>query len=585
MSDRTQIDEIKSKLDIVNIVTPYVPALKRSGRNYFGLCPFHKEKTPSFSVNPELGLFKCFGCGEGGDVIKFIEKIEGIDFAKALEIAGAKAGIKIVHHTSPQQQKEVHIKQEILRANSLSSEFFNYVLLKHPLGQIGRDYAHKRKLTKEIVKNFSIGLAPAGYENLKSFLIKKGFKENDLVTWGLLVEKNGKIYDKFRKRLMFPVIDHQGDVVGFSGRSIETEEKGPKYLNSPETAVYKKSKTLYGLFQAKESIRKAGFAILVEGNIDILSSHKAGVANIIAPLGTALTLEQIYLLKRYADTIYFALDTDNAGQKALLKDLMMIDQVGMSAFVLDINNYKDIDDLITNGGNWQDIVAHPVELVIYFLQSLQKKYDISKPMEKNKYIRQILEIISKIQNPLLINDYLNKLESVVNIDVTVLLTELNKIRDTLRKNNLNELPTDHKLFIEINQKQEQENVIYKYILALLLNNQKYSLESIKDRISEVRDLMPSPVYQVVFEEIISNSSGEGLGEEEFTLYSECALMPMDVFKDEPHFIHEVLVLINRLKKGKIINEIEEIKKSNNLDTDQEKLLLLKRLTKEIAKLK
>ena len=202
MSDRTQIEEIKSRLDIVSVVSQYVPSLKRSGHNHFGLCPFHKEKTPSFSVNSELGLFKCFGCQEAGDVIKFIEKIEGLDFPKALEYAAKKAGVILKHTTGTKDIEADRIKKDILSANSLASEFFNYLLLKHPSGEVCRQYAEKRKLTKNVLENFKIGYAPLGFENLKNFLTKKGFKERDLVNWGLLVEKNGKIYDKFRNRFI-----------------------------------------------------------------------------------------------------------------------------------------------------------------------------------------------------------------------------------------------------------------------------------------------------------------------------------------------------------------------------------------------
>ena len=585
MSDRTQIDDIKSKLDIVSVILPYIPSLKRSGHNYFGLCPFHKEKTPSFSVNSELGLFKCFGCGEGGDVIKFIEKIEGIDFIKALEIAANRAGVQLVHQTNPLQIHDAQIRTKILQANSLTTEFFNYILLKHAQGKTGREYAEQRKLTKEAIQLFNIGFAPSGYENLKTFLKKRGFDEKDLVSWGLLVEKNGRIYDKFRNRLMFPVTDHQGDVVGFSGRLIDPEDKGPKYLNSPETPVYKKSKILFGLFQAKEFIRKAGFAVLVEGNIDILSSHKAGVPNIVAPLGTALTLEQLNLLKRYTDTVYFALDTDSAGQKALIKDLTLIDQIGMNAFVIDIKEFKDVDEMIINGGNWKEATTRPVELVLYFLNSLQKKYDLSKPQEKRKYITQILEILSKIHDPVLVGDYLNKLEDIVKIEANILYSELQKVKITLKNNQLEELPEEHKLSITIDKKQDQEFTVYNYLLTLLLNHQTFSLDIWKKNHDYLKTLMPNLLYQTVVETILFGKSIQNFSEKELEIYSNCALMPIEPFEDEQKYLQEIDTVIHRIKKAGIIKKIEEIKNNIKLNSDQDNMVRLQQLTKELSKLK
>jgi DNA primase len=489
MSDRTQIEEIKSKLDIVSVVSQYVPTLKRSGRNHFGLCPFHKEKTPSFSVNSELGLFKCFGCQEAGDVIKFIEKIEGLDFPKALEEAAKRAGVVLKKTSSPRDIEAEKQKKDLLSANSLACEFYNYLLLKHPSGEICREYAQKRKLPKDILEKFKIGYAPAGYENLKNFLIKKGFNQNDLVNWGLLVNKNGKIYDKFRKRFMFPIISHQGDIIGFSGRLIDPEDKGPKYLNSPETPVYKKSNTLFGLYQSKEAIRKEGFAVLVEGNVDILSSHKAGIKNIVAPLGTALTSEQVSLLKRYCDTVYFALDTDDAGQKALIKDLGMVDFAGMNSSILDIGQYNDVDALITNGGNWEETVKNPKDVVIYFIETLQKKYDLTKPLEKNKFIKQILEIITRINNPVLINDYLNKMVGIVRIDLAVLASELKKIKEILKTNNIDTLPETTVLNIGSNAVLENENMRTKYFLGLLMNRGIYKNVKLEDRFEEIEELI------------------------------------------------------------------------------------------------
>lgn len=581
MSDRTQIEEIKSKLDIVSVISQYVPSLKRTGRNYFGLCPFHKEKTASFSVNPELGLFKCFGCQEAGDVIKFLERIEGLEFPKALELAAKKAGVILKTTSNPRDIEADKMKKELLRANSLTCEFFNYLLLKHESGEVCREYAQRRKLPKNILEKFKIGYAPSGYENLKHFLLKKGFKENDLVNWGLLVSKNGRIYDKFRKRFMFPIISHQGDVIGFSGRLIDPEDKGPKYLNSPETPVYKKSNTLFGLFQAKESIRKEGFAILVEGNVDILSSHKASVSNIVAPLGTALTNEQIKLLKRYCDTVYFALDTDSAGQKALIKDLGMVDAAGISAFILDIGKYKDVDELITSGGNWEDTVKTPKDAVIYFIESLQKKYDLTKPLEKNKFIKQILEIITRISNPVLVNDYLNKMVSIVGIELAILGNEFKKIKELLKTKNLDTLPDSIVLDIKSDPRMENEGMRIKYLLGLLMNGNGSRDDSIKEKYDEIKELLPNDLYRSVLKTIANKSSPNKLAEEEFKIYSDCALLPVETFEDEDIFHHELNSVILRLKKEKIKKEIEELRNDSELDLNPEKQERLQHLTKEL----
>lgn len=585
MSDRAQIEEIKAKLDIVSVITQYVPSLKRSGRNYFGLCPFHKEKTPSFSVNPELGMFKCFGCQEGGDVIKFIEKIEGLEFPKALELAAKKAGVELKTTSDPRDIERDKARKDLLSANSLTCEFYNYLLFKHVSGEAGRDYAQLRKLPKETLEKFKIGYAPSGYENLKHFLIKKGFKEKNLVEWGLLVERNGKVYDKFRKRLMFPIINHQGDIVGFSGRLIDPEDKGPKYLNSPETAVYKKSKILFGLFQAKEAIRKDGFAILVEGNVDILSSHKAGVGNIVAPLGTALTPDQVGLLKRYTDNIYFALDTDNAGQKALIKDLGIIDEQGLNAFVINLGKFKDVDEMITGGGNWGEAVRNPIDVVMYFMEALRSKYDLIRPLEKNKYIQQILEIISRIHNPILINDYLNKLEGVVKIELSVLSTELTKIKGFMKTNNLDTLPDSVITNLKIDPQKDADLLIMRYFLGLLLNKNNYSIKNIIENKAEMRELLSLEIVRNVFDSIIEGSDPKKLKEEEFGFYSDCALLPVEVFSDEDAYQRELKSVIDRLKKEKIKKEIDEIKSDPELDLNESKLQRLQHLTKELVWLK
>jgi len=469
MDDRNQIEEIKSKLDIANVILQYVPNLKRSGRNYFGLCPFHKEKTPSFSVNPELGLFKCFGCGEGGDVIKFLERIEGLDFPKALELAATKAGVTLKKTFSKESQKFKEEKEKIIEANQLSAKFFNYILLKHASGELCRKYVEKRKIDKREIDTFLIGYAPNTFNGLKGFLNKKGYQDKDLVKWGLLVEKNGKIYDKFRGRLMFPIVNHQGDTVGFSGRMIDDKTLGPKYLNSPETLVYKKSNTLFGLQQAKDTIRMDGFVILVEGNIDLLSSHKAGIKNIVAPLGTALTIEQVKLIKRYCDKVYFAYDTDVAGQKALIRSFELAEIENLESYVLDIGKFKDVDDLITTGGDWITTVENPKEIVSYLISTVAKKYDLSNTKFKTKYVSEILGYISRVMSPVARADYIKQVSEIVDINQDILNTELDN-----RVKSKREVPIDESIHTKpeapiVQHITQLQNLVLEFIGLLYAN--------------------------------------------------------------------------------------------------------------------
>ncbi len=426
----SQVDEIKEKLNIVDVVQEYVPSLKRSGRNFFGLCPFHQEKTPSFSVNPELNIFKCFGCGEGGDILTFIEKIEGVDFSKALELAAKKAGVTLKKFDTPQARKFREKKQRALEAHRLAAEYYHYILTEHETGKVGLSYATKaRKIEIEQIEKFKLGYAPKNFNNLVKFLTKKGFKEAELVEFGLLARKGRNTYDKFRGRLMHPIFSMQGDVVGFSGRIIDKEDKGPKYLNSPETVIYKKKNLVYGGYQAKEAMRQAGFVVLVEGNIDIISSHRAGIANIVCPLGTALTDEQLKLLKRYVEEIYFAFDTDQAGKKALLRSLEMAEKQGFAAKAVDLGEFGDSDDLICSDGGvrlWKQRVKSAEEIPEFIIEKFKEDYDLNNASQKQKYIRSCLPFIAKLRDEIKIDHYLQTLEIVTGTKYDVLKKLLDK---------------------------------------------------------------------------------------------------------------------------------------------------------------
>lgn len=574
MSNRDQIEAIKESLDIVSVIQGYVPDLKKSGRNYFGRCPFHKEKTPSFSVNPELRLFKCFGCQEGGDVIKFLEKIEGLDFPKALELAAQKAGIILKKTYSPEDDELKKQKDRLLEANLLTAKYYNYLLLEHKIGLPGKEYAKRRKLNEKELKEFLIGYAPIGYENLKNFLLKRGFNLSELVSWGLLVSKNGRVYDKFRGRLMFSIFDHQGDIVGFSGRLISDESMGPKYLNSPETLVYKKSKILYGLFQAKDSIRKNGFVVLVEGNVDILSSHGAGVPNIVAPLGTALTIDQVKLMKRYADSIYFALDTDSAGQKALEKDLPLLEEQGIKAYILDLGDYKDVDELIVKGGDWEKVLEKPNEVVPYFITSLKNKYDLDKAFERSEYIRKILGFISKTADPLLKNDYLQRLQDSAGIDMSVLRNELVKM-------DKNDKGTGKEQGEIIKEKQEKY-VLTKYLLALIMEHKQYKQQIKKELLGY--DYWVDKRYGSVYKAIWEANLASTFNLDEQELFEEVSLMIVPVIEDEEKFIRELRQVLQRIKKEKIKEELDAFRFIKLEDKTGVTLNRIQELAKELSKL-
>lgn len=437
--DRSIIDQIKSKLDIVSVIQEYIPNMKRASKNYFALCPFHNEKSASFCINEEIQRYKCFGCGESGDLITFIEKIEGIDFPKALEIAAKKAGIELDKSNYKKDEKTSKEKEELLKVNRLTAEYYHYILTKHKSGEIGRNYVKKRQLAEKEIETFLIGYAPRGFENLKSFLIKRGYKLDKLVEWSLLVQKNGKTYDKFRNRLMFPIHNHVGDIVGFSGRIINPDDI-PKYLNSSETLVYRKSNVVYGLFQGKNEIRKSKKAILVEGNVDVPMAHKFGINNVVAPMGTALTIDQLKLIKRYADEIIFCFDTDQAGEKALMRAFEMAEQIGIYSKVLNIGNYQDLDEILKNE---PDKVRKSIEstesVVENLIKRLLKRTKLDSAKNKSDFVSNIIPFVRLVNDKVEQASYIQKIAIIVELSEELIWNELKnnknskKITDIFQK--------------------------------------------------------------------------------------------------------------------------------------------------------
>jgi len=315
-----QIEQIRQKVDVVELVGEQV-VLKKAGRNFKGLCPFHEEKTPSFMVSPERQIFKCFGCQEGGDVYGWLMKREGMEFAEALRTLADKVGIEL---KSFRPSKEQQVREKLLEINHLASEYYHYLLMTHKLGKKALQYLMKRGITKALMKRFKLGYSSNEWEGLINFLVKKkGYKVEELEMAGLGIKGQRGYYDRFRNRVMFSLFDHRSRVVGFAGRVFEKEETQAKYVNTPETSLYHKSNILYGLEITKEAVKKANKAVVVEGEIDAISSYKAGVKNVVAIKGSALTEGQVELLKRFCENIVLALDADVAGDQAARRKIQM----------------------------------------------------------------------------------------------------------------------------------------------------------------------------------------------------------------------------------------------------------------------
>lgn len=431
----TDVEEIKSRLSLVDLISEYIP-LKKAGSNFKGVCPFHSEHTPSFMVTDEKGIWHCFGCGEGGDAFGFVMKIEGMDFPEALNFLAKRAGVTL-HRQAIQGSGK---RSRLLEINEEAATFFQRALQENKAAQ---DYLEKRGLTSLTLDQFRLGAARDSWDALLNFLRGKKYKDQDILEAGLIIrrEKGDGYYDRFRNRIMFPLRDVHGQVVGFTARQLDAADKGAKYINTPETEIYHKGKILYGLDQAKVSIKKLGYAILVEGQMDCISSHQAGVTNVLATSGTALTIEQLQLLKRYTTNLILAFDMDNAGQEAVRRGIELAMAQGMSLRVATEMAGKDPDAIIKEDPKaWRKALKDSVSIMEYYFQTAMKDSDPARVEDKKKITRLILPQLARLQDQVELEHYLKKLSDIVQVDPAI----LRKVMDDARLKKTRFSPTEAK---------------------------------------------------------------------------------------------------------------------------------------------
>lgn len=420
-----QLDQIRSKIDIVELINSHLP-LKKAGRNFKALCPFHSEKTPSFIVSPERQLWKCFGCNLGGDVFKFLMEYEKMTFVEALRFLADKAGIKLKRFRPSAAQQE---REKLLAVNHLASEFYHFILLKHSVGKKGLDYLLKRGIRRSSIQLFKLGYAPDSWDSLLSYLTrKKGYQSNDLERAGLAIKGTKNYYDRFRGRIIFPLTDHRSNILGFAGRTLKPDLKGAKYINIPETTLYHKGDLFYGLAQTKEAIKKKNKAVIVEGETDVISSYQAGVKNAIAIKGSALTEPQVNLIKRFASTIILALDADMAGDEAVRRGIEIADFVGLNIRVAQSKYGKDPDECARHSpALWRESVAESIPVFDFYLKSATSRFNKKTAEGKKKISEELTPILAKITNEVVKAHYVKKLADILEVSEEAVNKEMERI--------------------------------------------------------------------------------------------------------------------------------------------------------------
>ncbi|NCS97892.1 MAG: DNA primase [Candidatus Pacebacteria bacterium] len=410
----SQIQEVKEASDIVDVIGSRI-SIQRSGTYFRGLCPFHGEKSPSFFVDERLQRYKCFGCGESGDAFTFLEKYEGMSFAEALQHLADKANITL---ESYKKSSDDELQEQLLEVLDLAKEYYHYLLTEHKTGEVAREYLKNRHVNNESIKLFQLGYSLPGWDGLMTFLHKKKKYSLDLLEQaGLILKgKNGRYYDRFRGRVMFPLRDSRGRVVGFSGRVLEGTAKDAKYINSPETLLYHKSKMLFGFSELFQHIRKAGSVIVVEGEFDVVTSQQAHVNNIVAIKGSALTEDHAKLLARVSDTVLLALDSDEAGVKATKKSIDVLKSTKVELRVLQVPEGKDPDELIRKDPKlWRETVKHSVTAYDFLISAAFIQFDATTPSGKRKIMEELAPVLSSVSHAVELEHYIKSVSEKLGV--------------------------------------------------------------------------------------------------------------------------------------------------------------------------
>lgn len=504
------IQRVKQENDIVEIISEDVK-LKKSGTNYFGLCPFHNEKTPSFSVSSSKQIYKCFGCGEAGNVISYVMKKSNVTFPEAVKILAERANINV--DINKDNNSKNNTKDKIYQINLEAARYFFNNLTKNKKAV---NYFINRGITIKTIKKFGLGYGKDSWDGLLKYLKSKKYKENDMLGAGVIIKgKNNSFYDRFRNRVIFPVFNYRGKVIGFGGRVLDSSK--PKYLNSPETEIFKKGINLYGLNYAIKGNNNDTF-IIVEGYMDCIALHQFGITNVVASLGTALTKNQAKLLKRYGNRVVISYDSDAAGQMATMRGLEILKDAGLEVKILTVPDGKDPDEFVRKHGKeaYMDLVNNALPLIDYKIEMQKKGLNLKKSDEIIKYVEKVINIIKDL-DPIEIDMYIKRLSQELNVDNQTLYDELNKIIRKSGKNH-NKMNTlqgfGQKLYVEPTYVKAE-----RLILKILFSNKEY-FGYIQDNIKKEDLLLEN--HKIIYQYIIESFLGkDDIEKRKINIESKC----------------------------------------------------------------
>jgi len=566
------IDDIKNSNDIVDIISQYV-ILKRSGRNFFGLCPFHKEKTPSFSVSPDKQIFHCFGCGAGGNVIHFTSKIENVDFKESIEILAERAGITLPTLDNGLDSKRQLLKEKVYEINKEAAIFYHETLYKE-ISKPAQEYVKKRKLDNKTLKEYTIGYAPAN-SNLYKFLKQKGFSDEEILASDLVNKVANNFVDRFKNRLIFPIQDVRNRFIAFGGRVLDNSL--PKYINSPENIVYSKARNLYGLNVAKKS--KLEKIIIVEGYMDVVSLHQRGIENVVASCGTALTEAQGRLLRKYAEKVIISYDSDGAGQAATLRGLEILSNLGCDIRILQMEGAKDPDEYVIKYGNgrFNNLVDKAISLVEFKVKVLKKDLNLDNVNDKIKFLNEIAKLLSTVDNRMEQEVYIDTISREYNISKEAIYAEINKLSYS-RNQGKKVLENNYKKIV-IKKKETLPEALVKrenLIIGILLNGKIEVYNQIKNILlpEDFKKEENKQILKNLYEEFEKGNSNinnilEIFNDNEEIISILTGLMAEDYeIKDDKKAIED---LINNYKKEKLTNrkkEIIDLLNDKNIDKEE-----------------